>query len=59
MKRQSETLPKAIPAGTSKMANDGWKAFAARRKQQTGWRWISPFRNRSRMEAERNMKGAK
>lgn len=60
MKREAETLPQAVPAGTYKMASGGWRAFAERRKQQAGWRWISPFRNRARMEEERRkMEGAK
>lgn len=36
----------------SKLASAGLKAFAERRKQQPGWRWISPFRNRTRMKQE-------
>ena len=37
----------------SKLASAGWKAFAERRKPEPGWRWISPFRNRTRMAMER------
>lgn len=54
MKSINATIaPTPVPLGTAKQAKDGYKIWENKRKKQTGWRFMSPFRNRARMEAER------
>ena len=48
--------PDPLPLGTAKQAKDGYKIWENKRKKQTGWRFMSPFRNRARMEEERRKK---
>ena len=54
MKSTIQTAPpEPVPLGTAKQAKDGYKIWENKRKKQSGWRFMSPFRNRARMEAER------
>lgn len=61
MKSSIQTAPpEPLPLGTAKRAKDGYKAWENKRKKQSGWRFMSPFRNRTRMEEERRkMEGTK
>ena len=52
--------PAPIPLGTAKETRDKFKIWENKRKKQSGWRFMSPFRNHRRMEAERRkMEGTK
>lgn len=54
MRSSIQTTPhEPLPLGTAKQAKDGYKIWENKRKKQTGWRFMSPFRNRARMEKER------